>query len=139
MNLVKAILHLEGLAVLAAAVWFYFFELEASWIAFAVLILAPDLSMIGFVRGTRIGAITYNAVHNYALVIAVAVAGVVAGNEVVVALGLILAAHVGMDRMSGYGLKFPTHFKDTHMQRLAPAPQPAERVDRAAADAGATA
>ena len=138
MNVVKAMLHLEGLAVLAASVWLYFFELEASWIAFAVLLLAPDLSMIGFVRGTRIGAITYNAVHNYALVIAVTVAGVAAGSEAVAALGLILAAHIGMDRMSGYGLKYATHFKDTHMQRVGVAAGQTVEDRGPAAVAGAT-
>lgn len=118
MNLVKAMLHLEGLAVLVAAIWFYFTQLEASWIAFAVLLLVPDLSMVGFLRDGRLGAITYNAVHNYVLIIGVVVVGVVSGSDAVTGLGLILAAHVGMDRGLGYGLKYPTGFVHTHMQRV---------------------
>ena len=31
--------------------------------------------------------------------------------------GAILVAHVGMDRLAGYGLKHTSGFKDTHMQR----------------------
>jgi hypothetical protein len=118
MNLVKATLHLEGLAVLVAAVWVYFTQLEASWIAFALLLLIPDLSMVGFLRGTRLGAVSYNAVHNYVLVAAVLAAGVIFGAGAVTALGVILAAHIGMDRAIGYGLKYPTAFAHTHLQRV---------------------
>ena len=124
MNLVKTTLHLEGLAVLAAAVWVYFAQLEASWIAFALLL--PDLSLLGFLRDTRLGAVMYNAVHNYVLVIAVIAAGFVSGTDAVTGLGLILAAHVGMDRAMGYGLKYPTAFVHTHLQRVAEGGEAAE-------------
>jgi len=30
----------------------------------------------------------------------------------------ILIAHVGMDRMLGYGLKLPSSFQDTHLGRI---------------------
>ncbi|MBI2443419.1 MAG: DUF4260 family protein [Candidatus Levybacteria bacterium] len=33
-------------------------------------------------------------------------------------LFVILLAHVGMDRFLGFGLKYPTHFKQTHLQKL---------------------
>ena len=33
-------------------------------------------------------------------------------------LGLIWLAHIGMDRAIGYGLKYPTNHKDTHLQRV---------------------
>jgi len=86
----------------------YFTQLEASWIEFALLLLVPDVSLLGFLRDTRLGAVTYNAVHNYVLVAAVLAAGVISGADVVTALGVILAAHIGMDRAIGYGLKYPT-------------------------------
>jgi hypothetical protein len=35
-----------------------------------------------------------------------------------VQLGLIWLAHVGADRLLGYGLKYPTGFRDTHLQRV---------------------
>ena len=34
------------------------------------------------------------------------------------AIGMIWAAHIFFDRMLGYGLKYPTRFKDTHLQRV---------------------
>ena len=116
--MVKAILHLEGAVVLAASIWFYFFQADGGWVLFAVLILAPDLSMIGFVKDTRLGSITYNLMHNYVLAVAAIVIGVAADTNLVTLLGLILSAHVGMDRSLAYGLKYASDFKDTHMQRV---------------------
>jgi hypothetical protein len=31
---------------------------------------------------------------------------------------LIWIAHIGVDRALGYGLKYPSSFKDTHLQRV---------------------
>jgi hypothetical protein len=31
---------------------------------------------------------------------------------------LIWLAHIGLDRTLGYGLKYPTFFEDTHLQRV---------------------
>lgn len=119
MNLVKGILHLEGAAVFAGALVFYFGYLEASWLLLVVLLLAPDLSMLGFLRDSRLGALTYNLGHNYVLGLGIAGLGLVLSIDPLAAVGAILIAHVAMDRAFGYGLKFPTHFKDTHLQRLA--------------------
>ena len=116
--MVKVMLRLEGAVVLVASVWFYFFHAEAGWLLFVVLLLAPDLSMVGFLKDTRLGSITYNLVHNYGLAAVLIVAGVAADNGLVNSLGLILSAHIGMDRVLTYGLKYPTHFRDTHMQRV---------------------
>jgi hypothetical protein len=33
-------------------------------------------------------------------------------------LALIWLAHIGADRALGYGLKYPTRFQDTHLQRV---------------------
>lgn len=32
--------------------------------------------------------------------------------------GLIWLAHLGFDRMLGFGLKYPTFFKDTHLEHV---------------------
>lgn len=116
--MIRTVLQLEGAAVLAASVWAYFFQTDAGWVLFAVLILAPDLSMVGFIKDTRLGAITYNLMHNYVLALGVIVGGLASGAGTVTALGLILSAHVGMDRSLRYGLKYATGFKDTHMGRV---------------------
>jgi hypothetical protein len=117
--LTKAVvlLRIEGIALLVASVVLYR-QIHASWILFAVLFLSPDLFMLGYLVNTRIGAAVYNFVHTLsapALLLAV----------IYFALqprGLpylfIWTAHIGFERMHGYGLKYPTFFKDTHLQRL---------------------
>jgi len=82
------------------------------------LLLAPDLSMIGYVGGPRLGALTYNAVHNLVLAVVLLVAGWYLVGGFVAQLGAVLLAHVGMDRALGYGLKLPTDFRDTHLGRI---------------------
>jgi hypothetical protein len=116
-RLPSVLLRLEGLAVFGAAVALYF-HAGYGWVLLVVLALAPDLSMAGYLAGPRIGAAAYDAVHTYVGPVALAAAGVVAGAELAVQLGLIWIAHIGADRLLGYGLKYPTEFKDTHLQRL---------------------
>ncbi|HEX7067562.1 MAG TPA: DUF4260 domain-containing protein [Candidatus Limnocylindria bacterium] len=82
------------------------------------LLLAPDLSMIGYLGGPRLGAVTYNAVHNLVLAVALLLAGWYLVGGLVAQVGAVLIAHVGMDRALGYGLKLPTEFRDTHLGRI---------------------
>lgn len=111
------LLRSEGLIVLALSVFFYW-QSGASWVLFALLLLAPDLSMLGYLAGNRVGALLYNSAHTYALPAALLAAGLWLGAATPVALALIWLAHIGMDRALGYGLKYPTAFKDTHLGRV---------------------
>jgi hypothetical protein len=85
---------------------------------FVVLLLAPDIGMLGYVRDTRVGAAAYNLFHTYLAPMLAGAAGVVTGTTLLQSLALIWLAHIGGDRALGYGLKYPTTFKDTHLQRL---------------------
>jgi uncharacterized protein DUF4260 len=116
-RLPRILLRAEGLAVFAAAVGLYFWA-DYQWWLLLALALAPDLSMIGYVRGPRIGALVYDLVHTYALPVVLGFAGVLAESPTATKLALIWLAHIGMDRAIGYGLKYPTDFKDTHLQRV---------------------
>ena len=80
--------------------------------------LAPDLSMVGYLAGPIVGAAAYDVAHTYSFPIALAAIGVMVDAEIAVQLGLIWITHIGVDRAIGYGLKYPTGFKDTHLQRL---------------------
>ena len=113
----KVLLHLEGLAVLGASIYFYAF-FDYSWILFMVLLFAPDLSMIGYLFNAKVGSVTYNLFHTYSVPLGTVVLGLFLSYELVVAIGLIWSAHIGLDRLLGYGLKYPTHFKDTHLNRV---------------------
>jgi hypothetical protein len=114
---VTAVLRLEGAAACAAAVALYG-HAGFSWLMFAVLFLAPDLSMLAYFSGPRAGAFAYDLVHTYALALPLAFAGFALGSPSASALGLILIAHIGFDRMLGYGLKYRSGFGDTHLGRI---------------------
>lgn len=116
-RLPRRLLRLEGLAVLVAAIALYF-HLGLGWLALVLLLLVPDLSMLGYLGGPRAGALAYDAVHTYVLPLALGLVGVLAGAELATQLALIWLAHIGLDRLLGYGLKYPTGFKDTHLQRV---------------------
>ena len=111
------LLRLEGAGLFAGAIVLYF-HADYQWWLFLALLLAPDVSAVGYLFGPRVGAAIYDAGHLDAFPIALAVVGVVTGDDVCIKLGLIWLAHIGMDRAVGYGLKYPTHHKDTHLQRV---------------------
>jgi hypothetical protein len=116
-SLARLLLHAEGAAVLATALFLYW-QFNGNWLMFVLLLLAPDLSMLGYLKSMQLGSITYNLVHTYIgplLLLAVAFMG---GWTTGLHLALIWLAHIGLDRMVGYGLKYPTGFKDTHLNRL---------------------
>jgi len=87
---------------------------QPGWL-YAVLFLAPDLSMLGYVVNTRIGAACYNIAHHKGLAIALYVAGVYFQMPWMAFTGLLLFGHSAFDRILGYGLKYPDHFKHTHL------------------------
>ena len=111
----RLLLRLEGLGVLALVVLLYQ-RGGHSWMLFAGLLLVPDLSLLGYLAGPRVGAVAYNLAHSYVGPIIAAAAALLTGRPPVVAL--LWAAHIGMDRAVGYGLKYPGAFEDTHLGRL---------------------
>jgi hypothetical protein len=107
----------EGLAVFGGALALYF-DAGYGWLLLVLLALAPDLSMLGYLSGTRVGALSYNAAHTYVPPIALGVGGVLGNADLAVQLALIWLVHIGADRLLGYGLKYPSGFHETHLQRL---------------------
>ena len=105
--------RLEGAAALGLGIAAYV-TLGQSWLMFALLFFVPDLFMAGYLRSPRFGALTYNLVHTYAAPALLALAGLVLG-PLAYAVAAIWVAHIGFDRMLGYGLKFETSFQHTHM------------------------
>jgi hypothetical protein len=116
-NLPTLFLRTEGTVLLALATFLYARE-EGGWLLFLVLLLAPDVGILGYVRGTRVGAVVYNIFHTYLPPAALAVVGILSGSRLPVLIALIWFAHIGMDRMLGYGLKETSDFRDTHLGRI---------------------
>ena len=113
----KSLLKLEELAELLLAV-FVFAHLPFAWWVLPAAFLLPDLSMLGYLAGPRVGAASYNLLHHKALAIAVGLAGWMLGLPVLVLAGTILLFHSAFDRLLGYGLKYATGFQDTHLGRV---------------------
>jgi hypothetical protein len=111
----RPLLHLEGATVFALSLLAYHWS-HGSWILFVLLFLVPDLSMVGYLANARVGAITYNAVHSYAVPLAVAAYSFGTHRPAVRALSLIWIAHIGFDRMLGF-----VEVSDS-VQRYAPEP-----------------
>jgi hypothetical protein len=117
MGVVQLILRAEQVALFAAGVIAYL-ALGGNALLLLPLLLAIDLSMVGYLAGPRLGAITYNAGHNLVLALLALGIGFWTGTPWLQHLAAVWVAHIGMDRSLGYGLKLPTDFRDTHLGRI---------------------
>ena len=109
-------LRLEGLAVAVLSAVLYA-RAGSSWWLFAALWLVPDLSFVGYLAGPRWGAHCYNTVHSYILPVAVSAIALLFHEAAPIPFALIWFNHIGVDRLLGYGLKYPTGFGFTHLKR----------------------
>jgi hypothetical protein len=110
----KILLKIEEVAMFVVSL-ILFENLGISWWWFAACILLPDLSMIGYLINARVGACAYNFFHHKALAIVTWFVGLYFGNMHLQFTGIMLFAHASMDRMLGYGLKYETGFRFTHL------------------------
>ncbi|MBV9079371.1 MAG: DUF4260 domain-containing protein [Methylobacteriaceae bacterium] len=111
---VSTLLRLEGAVALMTAVVAYR-ATGASWWTFGLLFLLPDLSMLGYLANKKLGAALYNAGHTYLAPAALGALGWSQHMPVLLGPALIWAAHIGFDRLMGYGLKYGTAFGATHL------------------------
>jgi hypothetical protein len=110
-------LRVESACLLVFALWVYA-HLGYSWWKFAVLFLAPDLFMLGFLLNKNIGTALYNLAHWLVWPVALFAGGFIESRSLWIMLALIWISHIELDRMLGYGMKYPTGFKDTHLQAI---------------------
>jgi hypothetical protein len=111
------LLRAEGGMVFGASLLLYG-ELRANWVLFVVLVLAPDLAMLGYLLGLRFGTALYNLVHALVVPLLLIALSIFYQQFWLLPYGLIWTAHIGLDRLLGFGLKYPTRFSDTHFERL---------------------
>ncbi len=109
-----SLLRLEGAALGVGSVALYAAG-GHSWLTFAALFLAPDLSIAAYFAGPRVGAAVYNALHWTVPALALAAFGWAAPSSGALAVALIWLAHIGMDRALGFGLKYGAGFRNTHL------------------------
>ena len=114
----RRILRSEGVVLLAAAVAAYFTWLDEPWWLVPLLLFAPDLFMAGYAQSRRTGAWLYNFAHSYPAPATLGAVALVVGKPFWQGMALVWLARIGMDRALGYGLKYETDFKDTHLGRI---------------------
>jgi hypothetical protein len=133
-SLARTWLRLEGFAALVITVLLYW-HFHLNWFWFGLLFLAPDLTMLGYLAGPRIGALAYNLGHNYFAAGIVLAAGLIADltgkpHLALLGVGLIWCAHIGFDRALGYGLKSAEAFRITHLGTVGRDPTKKTDTDR---------
>ena len=114
---VQIFLRLEGLAVAVVSALFYA-RTGPSWWLFAALWLLPDLSMLGYLGGPKLGARIYNAIHSYVTPGTLAASAILLKSPALLPYAFVWINHIGVDRLMGYGLKYPQGFGWTHLGRL---------------------
>jgi hypothetical protein len=118
---VDIMLRIEWFVVAGVAILGYSLA-GGSWQQFLLLILVPDIAMLGYLAGPRVGAIAYNAAHLVIWPAILVIAGFLLPQQLALQVGLIWLAHIAIDRALGYGLKLPTGFQDTHLGRIGGGP-----------------
>ncbi len=114
MTTMQKVIKVEEVFMFVIAIWAYS-QLHFSWWLFMVLILLPDIGMIGYLFNSKVGAITYNICHHKGLAIVIFLIGFYIHIPVIQLIGIILYGHASMDRIFGYGLKYFDNFKHTHL------------------------
>lgn len=109
-------LQVEEAAITAASIYFLSqHNLGLSFWVWLLLFFTPDVSMLGYLAGPRVGAWTYNIFHHRAVALALCALGFVIESEIWISIGLLLFAHASFDRMLGYGLKYSDGFAYTSL------------------------
>ncbi len=119
----KSLIRLEEFA-LGVLAFYRFLSLSIAWWWFFVLLLAPDLSMAGYLLGPRVGSVTYNLVHHRGVHVVLIILGGLLNVPGLQAAGLILFGHSSFDRALGYGLKHADSFQHTHLGLIGPQAEP---------------
>ena len=110
----KTLLKLEGLALFGLSI-FWFAQLGYAWWWYPLLFFVPDVSMVGYLGGTRAGAVVYNLIHHHAVSLGLYVLGFFLHVPLLQLAGVILLGHSSLDRVLGYGLKHSDSFQNTHL------------------------
>jgi hypothetical protein len=113
----KTILKFEELALFLLGIFAFRF-LTFEWWWFPVLLLTPDIGMLGYLFGNKTGAFLYNLFHHKGVALLVFLPGFYFSEEILQLAGIVLFSHSAFDRILGYGLKYEKGFKFTHLGEI---------------------
>ena len=111
------LIRLENAFVFITAVIIYFMFDFSLWL-FLILLLVPDISMLGYLYNNKIGSYIYNIGHSYIIPILITLLYLAMGVNSLLGIALIWLAHISMDRTIGYGLKYTVGFDKTTIQKV---------------------
>ena len=94
------------------------YSLDAGYAWYIAMLIAPDISMLGDLGGNKVGAISYNLFHHKGIGVATALAGIFTSFDWLVFAGIVIIGHASQDRILGYGLKYFSGFKFTHLGKI---------------------
>jgi hypothetical protein len=108
--------RIESISIALLALLIYA-RLGFAWYWLPILFLVFDLSALGYLVNTRVGAYAYNAVHSYFLPVGILLGGYASGNTPswLMMICLVWIFHIAADRVMGYGLKHDDDFTHTHL------------------------
>ena len=110
-------LRSEGLVLFISTI-IIFGHLHQHWWLYLLLLFVPDIFMLGYLRNSKVGAFFYNLGHSYLAPFLLTLISWLSKNNLNIAIGVVWFGHIGWDRFFGYGLKYDTRFKDTHLGSL---------------------
>ncbi len=113
----KTLIKIEEM-LLAFFAFYLFLSLDYAWWWFLILLLTPDLSMLGYLFGPKVGAWMYNLAHHKGVACALFVLGSYLQVQWPQLVGAIILSHSSLDRVFGYGLKYVDSFQHTHLGRI---------------------
>ena len=113
----RVLLQAEGLVLLAASLTAWW-ALDGGWTWFALFLLAPDVCFLALLVNRRAGVVSYNLVHSMVGPLLLACAAILAAERLAALAALVWLAHIGLDRLLGFGLKYTFDRGDTHFGRL---------------------
>jgi hypothetical protein len=112
--------RLEAAGVMVGCIALYFSR-DFSGGMFALYFFTPDLSILAYIKGPRLGAAAYNTVHCYLFPTAIGGYALLNADGLALQVALIWGAHISFDRVVGWGLKYPDSFCNTDLgQRKLP-------------------
>ncbi|WP_420317356.1 DUF4260 domain-containing protein [Ekhidna sp.] len=113
----KNLIRLEELVMFLLSIYLFSF-LDYAWWIYLLLILTPDIGMLGYLINAQVGALTYNMFHHKGIALFIGFMGLWWSIPELQLASIILFGHASMDRIFGYGLKFSDNFKHTHLGDL---------------------
>jgi hypothetical protein len=113
----KTVVRLEEFGIFLFSIYL-FSTLAYPWWLFPLLLFVPDLSMVGYIKDTKVGALVYNFFHFRGLALLLFVIGSSISLPLLSLIGVILFAHSSLDRVFGYGMKYGDSFENTHLGKI---------------------